>query len=70
MKHRLFGRCFFCLPFVNHAADDTTIGAWFDRVPNSAILDQRLFWGMLLMILVVKGAGWLSFDHAFQVDTH
>lgn len=43
-----------------------TLGAWFDRLPDGAILDQRAFWILLLTILVVKGAGPLSFDRALQ----
>ncbi len=39
-----------------------TLGAWFDRIPDSAILDQRAFWIYLLIVLVVKGAGPLSVD--------
>ena len=39
-----------------------TLGAWFDGVPDAAILDQRAFWVLLLTILVVKGAGALSVD--------
>ena len=39
-----------------------TLGAWFDRIPDSLILDQRLFWLMILAILIVKGAGPLSLD--------
>src|SRR6056297_2366736 len=39
-----------------------TLGAWFDRVPDAAILDQRALWVFLLAVLVVKGGGWLSLD--------
>jgi putative oxidoreductase len=39
-----------------------TLGAWFDRVPDSAILDQRAFWMLILVTLVIKGAGALSLD--------
>ncbi|MBV2358336.1 DoxX family protein [Thalassococcus sp. CAU 1522] len=39
-----------------------TVGAWFDRVPDSVILDQRAFWMLLLVTLVLKGAGALSID--------
>jgi putative oxidoreductase len=39
-----------------------TLGAWFDRIPDSLILDQRAFWVLCLTILVVKGAGMLSAD--------
>lgn len=44
--------------------DAETLGRWFDRIPDAAILDQRAFWVLLLLILVVKGGGWLSFDRA------
>ena len=47
---------------IGHNADATAIGAWFDRVPDSHILDQRLFWTMLFVTLIVKGAGPLSLD--------
>lgn len=43
-----------------------TVGAWFDRFPNSAILDQRSFWIFVLLVLVIKGAGPLSLDAAFR----
>lgn len=43
-----------------------TFGAWFDRFPDSVILDQRSFWVFLLLVLVIKGAGPLSLDRAFQ----
>ncbi len=39
-----------------------TLGAWFDRFPDGLILDQRLFWVTILMVLVFKGAGPLSLD--------
>lgn len=39
-----------------------TLGAWFDRVPDAVILDQRAFWVFVLSVLVVKGAGVLSLD--------
>lgn len=44
--------------------DPKVLGAWFDRFPDSVIMDQRLFWVFLLVILVVKGAGPLSVDRA------
>lgn len=40
------------------------IGAWFDRFPDAIILDQRALWVFLLLTLVVKGAGPISFDRA------
>jgi putative oxidoreductase len=42
-----------------------TLGAWFDRLPDGVILDQRLFWVTILAVLVVRGAGPLSVDRAF-----
>lgn len=43
-------------------AHTETLGAWFDRLPDGVILDQRLFWVTALVVLVVKGAGPLSLD--------
>lgn len=43
-------------------AHDGTLGAWFDRMPDALILDQRAFWVLTLAILVFKGAGALSVD--------
>ena len=48
-----------------HGADETTIGAWFDNLSGSAILDQRAFWVFLLVYLVVRGAGSISLDYLF-----
>lgn len=42
------------------------IGAWFDRFPDAIIVDQRALWVFLLLVLVVKGAGPLSFDRALR----
>jgi len=42
--------------------DPKSLGAWFDKDPASLIMDQRLLWLTLLIILVVKGAGPLSLD--------
>jgi putative oxidoreductase len=39
-----------------------TLGAWFDKAPDSMILDQRALWVFLLATLVIKGAGPLSLD--------
>lgn len=42
--------------------DAKTLGAWFDADPASLIMDQRLLWITLLIIIIVKGAGPLSVD--------
>ena len=47
---------------VGHGADATTIGMWFDNVPDAKILDQRLFWIFLLLIPIARGAGPVSLD--------
>lgn len=44
---------------INHIE---TLGAWFDRLPDGIVLDQRGFWMLLLVTLVMKGAGPLSVD--------
>ncbi len=51
---------------IGHAADATTIGAWFDRTPDSLILDQRALWVLPLLVLVFQGAGPLSLDRALR----
>lgn len=43
-----------------------TLGAWFDGMPDGLILDQRLMWIILLLLLVLKGAGPLSVDRIFK----
>ena len=45
-----------------HKAGPETIGAFFDRVSNSAIADQRLLWLVPLLYLMLKGAGAISLD--------
>lgn len=37
-------------------------GAWFDRASDALILDQRAFWMLALVVLVVKGAGPVALD--------
>ncbi|WP_227447511.1 DoxX family membrane protein [Cognatishimia sp. F0-27] len=46
-----------------------TLGAWFDRIPDSVILDQRAFWMLTLVTLVIKGAGVLSVDQLLGLQT-
>ncbi len=50
-----------------HGADAATIGAWFDRAPDALIMDQRALWVMLLVVLMLKGAGPLSLDRIFRL---
>nr|WP_272214247.1 putative DNA-binding domain-containing protein [Marinicella sp. W31]MDC2878644.1 putative DNA-binding domain-containing protein [Marinicella sp. W31] len=46
-----------------HQVGSETIGALFDRFPDSVILDQRLFWSLPLVMLVIYGPGRISLDH-------
>jgi putative oxidoreductase len=48
--------------FGHGLTDARTLGAWFDRFPDSIIMDQRLFWVFTLLYLVVRGAGAISLD--------
>ena len=50
----------------NKWGDGLVMGQWFDAPSNSLIMDQRALWVFLLILLVVKGAGPLSFDRAFK----
>ncbi|MHA6325434.1 DoxX family protein [Roseivivax sp. CAU 1753] len=50
-------------------ADPQTLGAWFDRVPDGVILDQRAFWCVTLLVIAVKGAGALSVDRVLAQRT-
>lgn len=43
-------------------AEPGTIGAWFDKLPDSVIADQRAFWVFVLVVLAIKGAGPISLD--------
>lgn len=45
-----------------HQIGAEATGAWFDRFPDAAVMDQRLLWVVPLIYLVVKGAGALSLD--------
>jgi putative oxidoreductase len=47
---------------IGHGAGAETIGAWFDPVADALILDQRAFWVLLLLVLILKGAGPFSAD--------
>ena len=51
-----------------HGADAATIGGWFDRASDALILDQRLLWVFLLLVLVVQGGGRYALDHWLSID--
>ena len=43
-----------------------TIGKLFDRLPDAIILDQRMLWVFVLLVLVIKGGGLFSLDAVFK----
>lgn len=47
-------------------AHEGTLGAWFDRFPDSIVLDQRAFWIFILLYLVFRGGGPLSADRLLR----
>ena len=48
--------------FGHGGLENGTLGAWFDRVPDSIVLDQRAFWVFVLLYLVFRGGGPVSVD--------
>lgn len=48
--------------------DSKVLGAWFDRFADGMIMDQRALWVFLLLVIVIKGAGPISFDRALRRD--
>jgi putative oxidoreductase len=44
-------------------------GAWFDAASDALILDQRAFWMLLFLVLILKGAGPLSADRLLRMAT-
>lgn len=48
-----------------HNVEASTIGAFFDRIPDSVIADQRLMWLFPLIYLVLYGPGLVSLDALF-----
>ncbi|MDO8881617.1 MAG: DoxX family membrane protein [Pseudotabrizicola sp.] len=51
---------------VGHGVTGAALGGWFDRVPDALIVDQRALWTMLLLVIVMLGAGGLSADRWLQ----
>ena len=50
-------------------AHEGTLGAWFDRMPDAIVLDQRAFWIFVLLFLVFRGGGPLSVDRILRSAT-
>jgi len=49
-----------------HGIDEKTLGAMFDRFPDALVADQRLLWVFVMVVLVIKGGGYLSLDRLFH----
>ncbi len=49
--------------------ENGTLGAWFDRMPDSIVLDQRAFWMFILLYVVFRGGGPLSVDRILSSAT-
>jgi putative oxidoreductase len=47
---------------VGHGLAAADIGAWFDRIPDAVLADQRALWLFPLAVLVLRGGGPLSVD--------
>lgn len=54
----------------NGWSDPKVLGAWFDNLPDGVILDQRVLWVMLLLILAIRGAGPISLDTLIKRRLH
>ena len=51
---------------IGHGLGASDVGRWFDAMPSALILDQRSFWGFLLLSLVFLGAGPVSLDRLLR----
>ena len=49
--------------------ENGTLGAWFDRMPDSIVLDQRASWMFILLYVVFRGGGPLSVDRILSSAT-
>lgn len=49
-----------------HGVGGKDIGGWFDGPSGALIMDQRLLWVMIFIVLIVKGAGPLSLDRLLR----
>jgi putative oxidoreductase len=47
---------------LGHGVAGDDLGQWFDRASGALIADQRALWVLLLLILLLKGAGSWSLD--------
>jgi putative oxidoreductase len=51
---------------LGHGVAGDTLGRWFDRAPDSVVLDQRTLWVVVLLVPLTMGGGWLSLDRLLR----
>ena len=51
-----------------HGVTGKDFGSWFDAASGSLIIDQRTFWILLFLIILLKGAGPISVDRFLPVS--
>lgn len=54
------------MTLVDHFGHGVDWGRWFDGAPDAVLLDQRLYWLLALVLLVLLGGGKLSLDRWWQ----
>lgn len=54
------------MSLVDHFGHGVALGNWFDGAPDAVLLDQRLFWILALVLLMLLGGGRLSVDRLLE----
>ena len=54
------------MSLVDHFGHSVALGNWFDGAPDAVLLDQRLFWILALVLLMLLGGGRLSVDRFLE----
>ena len=55
------------MSLVDHFGHGVALGKWFDGAPDAVLLDQRLYWILALVLLVLLGGGRLSVDRLLKL---
>ncbi len=50
-----------------HGKTGMDLGTWFDGASGSLIMDQRLLWIVLFVVIIAKGAGPISLDKLMKI---
>ena len=54
------------MSLVDHFGHGVALGRWFDGAPDAVLMDQRLYWFLALMVLMLLGGGKLSVDRFLE----